>query len=261
MNLLEVKKLRKVFTHKKKSIIAVDDVSFSLKKGETIGLVGKSGSGKSTLAKMILNLLDPTEGEIFFLEKNISRLSKKETKNMRKEMQMVFQDPFSSLNPRMNIEQIISEPIIIHNLANKNEIRKRVLSLLDMVCLSKDSLYRYPHEFSGGQRQRICIARSLATNPCLLICDEPISSLDMSIQSQIINLLIQLQRELGLTYLFIAHNLAVVRHISDRILVMHNGKIIEEQKCNNLFSSPKHYHTKELLKALRDRSFLTSSNT
>lgn len=231
--MIEVKKLTKIY----KKQIAVDSVSLRIEKGETLGLVGESGSGKSTLGKLILGLIEPTSGEIFFE-------GVKKTQLMPRRMQMIFQDPYSSLNPRMSIGSILAEPTKIHGLPD------RVDELLRMVSLPRESKKRYPHEFSGGQRQRIGIARALALNPDVLICDEPISALDVSIQAQIVNLLQELQQNLGLTILFIAHDLAMVRHISNRIAVMHRGQIVEQGLTDDLFDRPKHPYTKILLSSI-----------
>jgi ABC-type oligopeptide transport system ATPase subunit len=233
--MLEVKNLTKIYKiGKSKNVIAVDRVNLTIKKGETVGLVGESGSGKSTLGKIILGLIPPTSGEVWFE-------AEKKTKLLPRRMQMIFQDPYSSLNPRMSVAAIISEPTQIHGLPN------RVDELLDLVGLPNGAKTRYPHEFSGGQRQRIGIARSLALNPDFLICDEPISALDVSIQAQIVNLLQRLQRELGLTLLFIAHDLAMVRYLSTRIAVMHQGKIVELGETDELFTAPTHPYTQSLL--------------
>lgn len=231
--MIEVKHLTKAYSLGKQKLFAVHDVHLKLTKGETLGLVGESGSGKSTLGKMILGLIKPTSGEIFFE-------GKKKTELMPERMQMIFQDPYSSLNPRMTIGSILAEPSQIHKKV------PRVEELLELVSLPQDAKNRYPHEFSGGQRQRIGIARTLALNPDVLICDEPISALDVSIQAQIVNLLMQLQKEFNLTILFIAHDLAMVRHISNRIAVMHKGKIVEEAETNDLFERPQHPYTQVL---------------
>lgn len=233
--MIEVKNLTKIYKlDKKRKLFAVNQVHLHLEKGKTLGLVGESGSGKSTLGKMILGLIEPTSGEVFFE-------GKKKTELLPRRMQMIFQDPYSSLNPRMNIGSILREPTKIHGLPD------RVDELLDLVNLPREAKKRYPHEFSGGQRQRIGIARALALNPDLLVCDEPISALDVSIQAQIVNLLQGLQRDLSLTILFIAHDLAMVRHISNRIAVMHSGKIVEEAATDDLFDHPKHAYTQMLL--------------
>ena len=227
---------------------AVDDISFHIYKGETLGLVGESGCGKSTTGRTILRLLEATEGEIYFEGKNLVELDKKELREIRKDMQIIFQDPYASLNPRMTVADIVGEPLDIHNLVdNKKERNERVLEILDTVGLSEDHMKRYPHEFSGGQRQRIGVARSLALNPELIICDEPVSALDVSIQAQVINLLMDLQEEFGLAYIFIAHDLSVVEQISDRVAVMYLGKIVEITSSEELYKNPLHPYTKGLL--------------
>ena len=236
--MIEVKNLTKIYKlDQKKNLVAVDGVNLSIQKGETLGLVGESGSGKSTLGRMILGLIEPSKGDVYFE-------GKKKRKLMPRRMQMIFQDPYSSLNPRMSIRSILKEPTAIHGLPD------RVDELLDLVSLPKEAKKRYPHEFSGGQRQRIGIARALALNPDFLICDEPISALDVSIQAQIVNLLQHLQKQLGLTILFIAHDLALVRYISDRIAVMHQGKIVEKAFTDDLFERPQHPYTQILLSSL-----------
>lgn len=229
---------------------AVDGVSFSIKKGETLGLVGESGCGKTTVGRTILRLIDPTAGRIFFEDRDIANLSQKELRGLRRRMQMVFQDPYSSLNPRQNVGAIVGEPLLIHGLASSADIDNRVRDLLDVVGLPSGAANRFPHEFSGGQRQRIGLARSLALNPDLIVADEPVSALDVSIQAQIINLLEDLQEEFSLTYLFVAHDLAVVRHISDRIIVMYLGKIMEIADGDVLYEKPLHPYTKSLLSAV-----------
>jgi oligopeptide transport system ATP-binding protein len=236
--MIELHHLSKIYSlHKKEQLFAVNDVNLTIEKGETLGLVGESGSGKSTLGKMVLGLIPPTSGDIFFE-------GRKKTTLLPLRMQMIFQDPYSSLNPRMNVESILKEPTRIHGLPN------RVDELLDLVRLPREAKKRYPHEFSGGQRQRIGIARALALKPDFLICDEPISALDVSIQAQIVNLLQQLQRDLGLTILFIAHDLAMIRYISTRVAVMHQGRIVECKGTDELFKSPYHPYSRLLLSAI-----------
>jgi peptide/nickel transport system ATP-binding protein len=231
-------------------IRAVDDVSLTIERGETLGLVGESGCGKSTVGRTILRLYDPTEGKIIFDGRDISKLSEQELRPLRRRMQMVFQDPFASLNPRHSIGRIVSEPLRTHGLANRREADGRVRELLHTVGLPPDAASRYPHEFSGGQRQRIGLARALALNPDFVVADEPVSALDVSIQAQIINLFEQLQEEFELTYLFIAHDLAVVRHISDRIAVMYLGWIVEVSPAAELYENPLHPYTISLLSAV-----------
>jgi len=232
------------------SVKAVDDVSFDIKQGETLGLVGESGCGKSTTGRAILQLYKPTAGAVEFNGRNLVTLKSGEMRRMRRELQMIFQDPYASLNPRMTVGSIIGEPLEIHNLAKGREKTERVQELLRTVGLNPYFANRYPHEFSGGQRQRIGIARALAVEPKFIVCDEPISALDVSIQAQIINLLEELQEKLGLTYLFIAHDLAVVRHISDRVAVMYVGKLVELTDRNEIFESPLHPYTRALLSAI-----------
>ncbi len=255
--LLEIKKLSKVFPInnggfiKPKSYVqAVNEVSFTIRKGETLGLVGESGCGKTTIGRTILKLHEPTSGEIIYEGTDISKLKAKKMLPYRKKMQMIFQDPYASLNSRMTVGGIIGEPILIHKLMNKNERNKMVQYLLNKVGLNNDHASRYPHEFSGGQRQRIGIARALAVQPEFIVCDEPISALDVSIQAQIVNMLEDLQNELGLTYLFIAHDLSMVKHISSKIGVMYLGKLVEIAKSNELYKNPLHPYTKALLSAI-----------
>jgi len=250
--LLEVKSLKQHFDVGKGSVVkAVDDISFHIKPGETLGLVGESGSGKSTTGRAILRLHELTDGDVLYQGMAINRLSKNEMKTMRRHMQMIFQDPYSSLNPRFKVLDIIGQALDIHRLSENKEVRKkRVEELLVMVGLEPAHAMRYPHEFSGGQRQRIGIARALAVEPDFIVCDEPLSALDVSIQSQIVELLEDLQHRLGLTYLFIAHDLSMVKHISDRVAVMYAGKIVELAESEELYSNPQHPYTKSLLSAI-----------
>lgn len=254
--LLEAENLVKEFpvsSSKKKGacVYAVSNIDITIYEGETLALVGESGCGKSTLGRLLLRLLDLTDGKIRFQGQEISSMSNKELKEFRKEMQIIFQDPYASLNPRMNVEEIISEPLTTYHMyPNKKETRERVLELMEEVGIAKESLHRYPHQFSGGQRQRIGIARALALNPKLIVCDEPVSALDVSIQSQVLNLLCDLQEEYHLTYLFISHDLSVVRHIANRVCVMFLGKVCEIGEVEEIFENPMHPYTKFLLEAV-----------
>jgi len=250
--LVEVRHLVKHFPVENSDDIlqAVDDLSFDLLRGETLGLVGESGCGKSTVGRCLLRLYEPTSGEIFFEGTNIVELSQAELQKLRRKMQIVFQDPYASLNPRMSILSIVSEPLKIHGVNGKPDQRERVAELLSKVGLDPKYMTRYPHEFSGGQRQRIGIARALALNPELIICDEPVSALDVSVQAQVVNLLQELQQEFGLTYLFISHGLAVVEHISNRVAVMYLGKIVEIADSVALYKNPLHPYTQALLSAI-----------
>lgn len=248
--ILQVKNLSKHFKVESGFLQAVDGLNFDIYKGETFGLVGESGCGKSTAGRTILRLYEPTAGEAIFEGQNIYDLSPKEMKEHRKEMQMIFQDPYASLDPRMTVEEIIAEPLVIYGIGNKKERRERVIELLEMVGLSAEHSLRFPHEFSGGQRQRIGIARSLALKPKFIICDEPISALDVSIQAQVVNLLKDVQKKLGLTLLFIAHDLSMVRYISDRVAVMYLGKLMEVGTTEDFYSNPLHPYTKALLSAI-----------
>lgn len=249
--LLEVKQLKKYFNTPKGTLYAVDDVSFSIEKGKTLGIVGESGCGKSTTGRAILRLLEPTGGEVVFEGKNIVDYSKKELRDLRKDMQIIFQDPFASLNPRKTVSEIIGEPLRLHKIIkSKKEREKRVLELMETVGLSERLANTYPHELDGGRRQRIGIARALALNPKFILCDEPVSALDVSIQAQILNLLKKLQKDLGLTYIFITHDLSVVNYFSDEIAVMYLGKVVEKAPSEELFDNPKHPYTKALLSAI-----------
>ncbi len=251
-NLIEVEGLKKYFNVGGGNVLkAVNNISFSIAEGETLGLVGESGCGKSTAGRTILRLYEPTGGSVRFNGTDINKLSPGKMKAMRRDMQMIFQDPYASLNPRFTVTDIIGEALDIHGMAgSRAERKKRVEELLDMVGLNPDHATRYPHEFSGGQRQRIGIARALAVNPKFIICDEPISALDVSIQAQVVNLLKDLQDRLGLTYLFIAHDLSMVKHISDRVAVMYLGRIVELAESEELYANPMHPYTKTLLSAI-----------
>lgn len=250
--LVEVKHLKQYFGTKKNLVKAIDDISFDIYEGETFGLVGESGSGKSTTGRALLRLYQPTDGEILFEGKDIATLTKgKELLEFRKEAQMIFQDPYASLDSRMKVRDIIAEGIDIHDLAATKEERNQMVDeLLETVGLNREHANRYPHEFSGGQRQRIGIARALALNPKFIVCDEAISALDVSIQAQIVNLLKKLQKEKGLTYLFIAHDLSMVKYISDRIAVMYRGRIVEMGSAECVYTNPQHAYTKSLLSAI-----------
>jgi oligopeptide transport system ATP-binding protein len=255
--LLTVKDLKKYFPVKegiwpgeRSEVRAVDGVSFEIRRGETVGLVGESGCGKSTTARLILRLLEPTNGEVYFGKTAVFLAGKEEMRQLRRKMQIVFQDPYSSLDPRMPVDEIVGEGLTIHRLAKGKEKTQRVAELLEMVGLGREHMGRYPHEFSGGQRQRIGIARALAVGPEFLIADEPVSALDVSIQAQIINLFADLQDQLGLTYLFIAHDLRVVKHISNRVAVMYLGQIVEVAESDELYRNPLHPYTQALLSAI-----------
>lgn len=256
--ILEVNGLKKYFpirngllSQKKGYIYAVDGVSFKIKKGETLGLVGESGCGKSTLGRAILRLIKPTSGKVFFNSLEITKsLSKNRMKKLRRDLQIIFQDPYSSLNPRMKVENIIGDALHVHGVKNKVERRQKIATILQNVGLKKEHMSRYPHQFSGGQRQRISIARALVLNPKLIVCDEPVSALDVSIQAQIINMLMDLQEKLNLSYLFISHDLSVVKHISSKVAVMYLGKIVEMAYEKDLYLYPRHPYTQALLSAV-----------
>ena len=255
--LLQVKQLEKYYPlrggllgREIGKVKAVDDVSFTIERGETLGLVGESGCGKSTTGRSILRLIEPTGGQVIFEGKDVTTMSKEALRRVRRDMQMVFQDPYASLNPRHTVERILAEPMKVHGLGHAKAIQRRVHQLLEVVGLNTYHAGRYPHEFSGGQRQRIGIARALAVNPKLIIADEPVSALDVSIQAQVLNLLQDLQEEFHLTYLFISHDLSVVRHICDRVGVMYLGRLIELAEKNSLYNNPKHPYTQALLSAV-----------
>jgi oligopeptide transport system ATP-binding protein len=257
MNLLEIRDLKKhfpvgegLFSRNKGAVKAVDGVSLSVEQGETLGIVGESGCGKSTLGRTILRLIEPTSGEIYFQGKNLLGMSQRELRDMRRRMQIIFQDPYASLNPRMRVGDIVGEGLEIHKVARGKAKRDRVIELLRQVGLREDHYNRYPHEFSGGQRQRIGIARALAVSPEFIVCDEPVSSLDVSIQAQIINLLQELQQKMHLTYFFISHDLRVVEHISHRVAIMYLGKVVEIAKSDTIYQDAKHPYTRALLSAV-----------
>jgi oligopeptide/dipeptide ABC transporter ATP-binding protein len=257
MSLLEIRNLKKhfpvgqaLFSRNKGAVKAVDGVNLTVEEGETLGLVGESGCGKSTLGRAILRLIEPTSGEVFFEGKNLLAMSQRELRDMRRQMQIIFQDPYASLNPRMRVGDIVGEGLEIHKLAKGKAKRDRVIELLRQVGLREDHYGRYPHEFSGGQRQRIGIARALGVSPKFIVCDEPVSSLDVSIQAQIINLLQELQEKMHLTYLFISHDLRVVEHISHRVAIMYLGKVVEIAKSETIYRDAKHPYTRALLSSV-----------
>jgi len=257
-SLLRIRNLKKyfpvrsgLFSRETAHVHAVDDVSFDIAEGETLGLVGESGCGKSTTGRAILRLIEPTSGEIWFRDRDVTKLGERSMRHLRKEIQMIFQDPYSSLDPRMTVGSIIGEALLVHRMAaNRNAREERVVELLEIVGLSAEHLHRYPHEFSGGQRQRIGIARALAVNPRMIVCDEAVSALDVSVQAQVINLLEDLQTRFGLTYLFVAHDLSVVEHISTRVAVMYLGRIVELAPAKDLYINPRHPYSEALLSAV-----------
>jgi len=256
MPLLEVAHLTRTFSRsrglfkKKATVTAVDDVSFTIERGETFGLVGESGSGKTTTGRCILRLIEPTSGSVTFAGEDVLAFPRERMRAARRDMQIVFQDPYASLNPRMRVGAIVAEPLVIHKVGSAAERRSRVTDLLSLVGLDPAWASRYPHEFSGGQRQRIGLARALALNPSFVIADEPVSALDVSVQAQVVNLLLDLQQRLSLTYLFIAHDLRLVEHICDRVAVMYRGRIVEMARARDLFTSPQHPYTQALLSAI-----------
>ena len=249
--LIEVKGLKKYFKKNGKTLHAVDDINLTIQRGTTLGVVGESGCGKSTLGRTILRLLKPTEGQVLFEGHDITKVSEAQMRKYRQSMQIIFQDPYSSLNPRKSVAEIIATPLVVNNICkNKAELRKRVKELMDTVGLAERLYNSYPHELDGGRRQRICIARALAINPKFIVCDEPVSALDVSIQAQILNLLMDLQEDMGLTYMFITHDLSVVKHISTEIMVMYMGNCVEKAPAKELFENPVHPYTKALLSAI-----------
>ncbi len=256
MALVDVRHLTKDFVRRRglfgaRSVFrAVQDVSFSIERGETFGLVGESGSGKTTTGRCILRLIEPTSGQVLFDERSILTLGRGDLRRMRRHMQIVFQDPYSSLNPRMRVGTLVEEPLVVHGIGSRRERRERVRELFELVGLDPDHLRRYPHEFSGGQRQRIGLARALALNPSFIVADEPVSALDQPVQAQIVRLLVELQQRLRLTYLFIAHDLRLVEHICQRVAVMYLGRIVEMGETRKLFASPQHPYTRALLSAI-----------
>ncbi|MGI8383147.1 ABC transporter ATP-binding protein [Robertmurraya sp. P23] len=261
--ILQAKNIKKYFPikggilkHTIGHVKAVDDVSLSVLRGETLGIVGESGSGKSTLGRVLLRLMDPTDGQIVFEDQDITKMKYRKLRPIRRDMQIVFQDPFASLNPKMSVSELIEEPLIVQTNLTKAERKEKTISLLEKVGLRSEDRFKYPHEFSGGQRQRISIARALTLNPKFVICDEPVSALDVSIQAQVLNLMADLQDEFNLTYLFIAHDLSVVKHISDRVAVMYLGRIAEIASKKNLYETPLHPYTQALLSAVPSTDIL-----
>ncbi|USF25890.1 Oligopeptide transport ATP-binding protein OppF [Firmicutes bacterium ASF500] len=249
--LIETRALKKYFKTSKGVLHAVDDINMKIEKGTTLGMVGESGCGKSTLGRVVLGLIGATSGEIYYKGRDTVKFSKREMRGLRKEMQIIFQDPYASLNPRMSVSEIIAEPLRVNGiLRNRREIDRRVKELMDTVGIASRLAYAYPHELDGGRRQRVGIARALSVNPEFIVCDEPVSSLDVSIQAQILNLMMDFQKEMGLTYMFITHDLSVVKHISDEIMVMYLGQCVERAPSKELFAQPKHPYTQALLKAV-----------
>jgi peptide/nickel transport system ATP-binding protein len=249
--LIETRALKKYFKTSKGVLHAVDDINMKIEKGSTLGVVGESGCGKSTLGRVVLGLIGATSGEIYYKGRDTVKFSKREMRGLRKEMQIIFQDPYASLNPRMSVSEIIAEPLRVNGiLRNRREIDRRVKELMDTVGIASRLAYAYPHELDGGRRQRVGIARALSVNPEFIVCDEPVSSLDVSIQAQILNLMMDFQKEMGLTYMFITHDLSVVKHISDEIMVMYLGQCVERAPSRELFAQPKHPYTQALLKAV-----------
>ncbi|GHU58042.1 ABC transporter ATP-binding protein [Spirochaetia bacterium] len=260
MPMLEVKNISKQFKVASGDLYAVDNVSFTIEKGETLGIVGESGCGKSTLGRVLLRLHEPSSGRIWFNDMDITSFSRQEMRQLRRHMQIIFQDPYASLNPRLSIAQIIGEPLQVYRVCkNSAERREKVLRLMDMVGLSERSYNAYPHEFDGGRRQRVVIARALALNPDFVVCDEPVSALDVSVQAQILNLMMDLQKELNLTYMFISHDLSVVKHISNHVGVMYLGRLVERAPKNEIFQNPAHPYTKALLQAIPSMTISGSS--
>ncbi len=249
MNILEIKNLRKEFGTKK-PIVAVDNISLTLQKGKTLGIVGESGSGKSTLGRIMLRLIEPTSGQITFNNQDLMQVKPKELRNLRSKMQMIFQDPMASLDPRMSVRELIKEPLNIHNIGSKQERNKAVEEIAEKVGIAKSALEKFPHEFSGGQRQRISIARAVINKPDLIVADEPVSALDVSIQAQILNLLKDLRREMNLSFIFISHDLSVVNYFCDEVAVMYLGNIVEYAPTSELFANPKHPYTQALISAI-----------
>ena len=249
MNILEIKNLRKEFGTKK-PIVAVDNISLTLQKGKTLGIVGESGSGKSTLGRIMLRLIEPTSGQITFNNQDLMQVKPKELRNLRSKMQMIFQDPMASLDPRMSVRELIKEPLDIHNVGSKQERNKAVEDIAEKVGIAKSALEKFPHEFSGGQRQRISIARAVINKPDLIVADEPVSALDVSIQAQILNLLKELRNEMNLSFIFISHDLSVVKYFCDEVAVMYLGNIVEYAPTSELFAAPKHPYTQALISAI-----------